>query len=167
MNVQKNGTRKVGFFSEKELFSTSPDVGHSHPLNDAVIQGWNIVRQYFKVPIRLTSTYRTVFHETVILKKATIGDHNKGNAIDGEFFNKPDETKLHPFFIKEIIDKGPLYRLLREAGINCFGLYDGFIHLGIRDKDGPHTDAFGTYFIWDYTSSAKKSSSFFFQPLTK
>jgi hypothetical protein len=51
----------------------------------------------------------------------------------------------------DIFFKGPLYRSLRECGINGFGLASSFIHIDTSSSAGNAIDTvYGSYSLWRY-----------------
>jgi hypothetical protein len=156
--VRKGNTSKVSNnFTEKEVYDASfGEVGDAFEISDITIRGWQIVRDYFGVPIKLTASYRT--KEWDISKgRSGNGQHPKRTAIDGAFIgSNADETQLK--FHAEIENKGNLYKALRDAGITGIGLYDNFNHLDSRDGGGKQSDEYGSYAFWDSRTWTKKKS---------
>ncbi len=137
MILYKNSNRQITKnFTEKELFSKSPDAPDSHDLSDRAINGIQIIRDYFGVPVYVTSTYRTEQHNKSI-GGASNSQHLKSTAIDGTFKDDAIMAKYHA----EIESQGPLYQKLIAAGILGFGLYDNFFHIDSR--------AVATPVVWD------------------
>jgi hypothetical protein len=156
--VRKDNSNKLtNNFSEKEVYDASfGDVGSQFEISDITLRAWQVVRDYFGVPIKLTATYRTA--EWDISKgRSGNGQHPKRTAIDGAFIgSNADETQLK--FHAEIDNKGNLYNSLREMGVTGIGLYDNFNHLDSRDGGGKQSDNYGTYAFWDSRTWTKKKS---------
>lgn len=153
---------RFGNFTSKELFSRSFDAPAEHLLSEETINAWNIVRDYYKVPVTVTSTYRTFLHDTAVGGKS--GTHTTGDAIDATFSIKQDKALFLPDLHKQILEKGELFHKLRMAGINGFGIYDGFVHLDSRTQTDKlkHRDEYGTFAFWDDRTSKVTPKSFFF-----
>jgi hypothetical protein len=130
MILYRNGKRNITKnFTEKELFSKSPDAPDSHELNELVINALQIIRDYYNEPVIVNSTYRTEKHNASI-GGAKTSQHLIGTAIDGSFKNTATLEK----FYAEIESEGELYKLLRSAGVNGIGLYDNFFHIDVRPE---------------------------------
>ncbi len=128
MILKKNSNRQItDNFTERELFSRSPDAPDEHFLCDNVIKAVQIVRDYFGVPVIINSTYRTKKHN-LSLRSSEKSQHRKGKAIDFTFQDK----KYLDLYYWQIINKGELYYLLKNAGVNGFGLYNTFAHIDTR-----------------------------------
>ena len=146
--VRKGNTNKLtNNFTEKEVYDVAfGDVGNEFEISDITLNAWQIVRDFFGVPIKLTSSYRTSEHDKSKGRSGT-GQHTKRTAIDGSFIGSlSEETQLK--FHAEIENKGNLYKALKEVGINGIGLYDNFIHLDSRDSPA----------FWDERTWTKKKS---------
>lgn len=146
---------QFGHFKSSELFSDSLDAPKQHELSEITIEALNIIRDYYNIPITPTSTYRTAAHE-FSLGKVTLGAHFRKEAIDATFTNKSEREIYLRDYNSQILTKGPLFKLLRRAGINGFGIYNadnhGFFHIDSRNEptNGKYlTDEFGNYNFWD------------------
>jgi hypothetical protein len=157
--IRKGNTNKVtNNFTEKEIFDASFGTQNINgfDISKNVVEAWQIVRDYFGVPIKLTATYRT--KEWDISKgRSGNGQHPKRTAIDGAFLgSNAEETQLK--FHAEIEQKGELYKALRQKGVTGIGLYDNFNHLDTRVEEGKQKDEFGSYAFWDSRATTKKKS---------
>lgn len=156
--INENGTSQLtANFSEKEVWDASfgtDGVMAEFDIDKEVVDAWQIVRDYFGVPIKFTATYRT--KEWDLSKgRSGNGQHPKRTAIDGAFVGpKAEETQLK--FHAEILQKGELYKALRQKGITGIGLYDNFNHLDTRVEEGKQKDDFGSYAFWDSRATTKK-----------
>jgi hypothetical protein len=50
----------------------------------------------------------------------------------------------------DIFAKGPLYRSLRQCGINDFGISPNFLHIDTRASGSNDEPEFGSYSLWRY-----------------
>jgi len=73
-------------FNMKELYSTSFNAPEEHFLDDRVIRALQYIRSASGVPIKVTSTYRTLAHNTAI-GGSKRSQHMQGRAIDFQFVN--------------------------------------------------------------------------------
>ena len=133
-------------FNIHEFYSKSPDAPDCHYLNDIVMEAVNYIREYYGVPVVITSTYRTKYHELVLLGKSHTGEHYEGNALD---FKILDADAMKDYQHQVETASGEVYTHLRQLGVRGFGLYDEFNHIDARSVGGSHTDAFGSYAFWD------------------
>lgn len=150
MRIYKGGIRQLTKnFNEKEIYSKSSDAPDSHYFSDDTLNGAQIIRDHVGVAVHVNSTYRTQ-KDNDRVKGGSKSQHLKGNAIDLDMDQKKlDEVK------KDFRRRGPLFKKLRAAGINGFGLYSGFIHVDSRPEGGLQSDEFGTYAYWDKESSSE------------
>ena len=120
-------------FNMKELYSNSFNAPAEHFLDDRVIQALQYIRSASGVPIRVTSTYRTLAHNTLI-GGAKKSQHMVGKAIDFQFVNNNAQElkRLHTLMKDE---DGPLRRALWDLGVRGFGYYQTFAHIDVRDRD--------------------------------
>ena len=133
-------------FTERQLFSTSPDAPDTHELSTAVIIGLSIIRQHFGLPMRRNSSYRTPIHNAAI-GGVSDSQHVLKKAIDADFIDNPDFNIER--YSAEIDSKGTLYAKLRLAGITGIGLYDNFLHIDTRNNKFNSSDEFGQFAFWD------------------
>ncbi len=166
LNISKDRPdEQFGHFTGKELYSRSLDAPKEHELSEQTVNAWNIVRDYYNKPLKINSTYRTKLHE-LSLKKGFIGEHYYKRAIDGAFLTSVDQETLLPDFIAQILTQGTLFKKLRNAGINGFGVYDTFVHLDSRPQNGlAHRDEFGTFAFWDNRTKIDGVQKPFFKSL--
>lgn len=115
-------------FTYSELFNSK--VGRSsHPLSRQVIDCAQFLRDYFGLPIRITSTYRNY----VPTGGASYSPHMIGVAIDLQFDKssvpaaKRDE--LYTVIRDDFKRKGAIFQGLWERGCRGFGSYDTFVHI--------------------------------------
>lgn len=131
-------------FNESEVYNASFGGAESFNLSDKTLLAGQIIRDYFGVPMRVNSSYRTVAHE-IAQGRSGNSQHAKGKALDFSFLGSERENTLLKYH-QEILNKGPLYNQLKQVGINGFGLYDTFLHI-----DSRATPAF-----WDNRITTKK-----------
>lgn len=145
-----NATAVAKNFTEKEIYNAS--YGHNGApffMDQAVIRGCQIIRDYFGVPATVNSSNRTKQHE-LLSGRSGNSQHVLGKAIDLDF----DESILIKFH-QEILYKGDLFRQLRAVGVSGFGLYDGFLHIDTR-TNGNEVDEYGSFTDWDSRVTTKK-----------
>lgn len=144
-------------FTERELYSKSPDKPPAHQLVNEVIDGVQIIRTWLGRPVIINSTYRTKKHNDS-LGSNDRSQHRISTAIDFKAKYKEDLEKVK----KELRSrKGPLWEKLRNAGVQGFGIYGSFIHIDARKEAGKNKDQFGNYAFWDMekkTLDSKKKS---------
>ena len=150
--IRKGENSKVtADFKEKEYFNASYGItGDSFLMDEKVIQGGQIIRDYFDVPGEVNSSFRTRSHE-LLMGRSGNSQHVLKRAVDYDY---PEAILLK--YHQEILNKGALYHLLRKAGITGFGLYDGFIHIDSRINKAARVDQYGNYAFWDKRVTTKK-----------
>lgn len=120
-------------FNMKELYSNSFNAPEEHFLDDRVIRALQYIRSASGVPIKVTSTYRTLAHNTAI-GGSKRSQHMVGRAIDFQFVNNNQQEliRLHT----QMDDKdGPLRAALWDLGVRGFGYYSTFAHIDVRPED--------------------------------
>ena len=160
--VRKNNLTKVTpNFSEKEIFDASFGTENidSFSISKKTIDAYQLIRNYFNVPIKFTATYRTKEHDISKGRSGT-GAHPQKIGADAVFLKDNTDNLLK--FHAEVDNKGNLYKELRKLGITGIGLYDNFIHLDSRSSANnlpmSITDEFGSLSIWDNRTWTKKKS---------
>ena len=134
MLLFKNGTRQItNNFTEHELFTKAPGVD-SHELSDKTINGVQIIRDYYGIPVYIDSSYRPIWYNRLWGSEDT-SQHILKTAIDFTFRN----SHYQKMYNSEIDNRGPLYHKLVAAGIRGFGLYNTFGHIDSR----------ANYVFWD------------------
>lgn len=132
-NICKNGNRQITKnFIEKEFYSKSVDAPECHYLDDNTIKAVQAVRDYYNVPIRITSTMRTAAGNAAVGGVSNSRHLDPAQATDFQFVENPNHYLSQ--FYNELKCKGPLYRKLRQIGINGMGIYGSFVHLDTRDS---------------------------------
>ncbi|WP_028889063.1 D-Ala-D-Ala carboxypeptidase family metallohydrolase [Tenacibaculum ovolyticum] len=144
-NLTLGELRKSSFVTqeEKNLFAYIP-------IDNRVIKAFQILRDVLGKPITVTSSFRSYRWE---IHKGRSGDsqHFYAKALDLKGVGLVELLKT------ALEEKNELYKRLRAAGVNAFGIYekDGFIHIDVRDaKVG------GGYYFWTGSedSELKKKS---------
>ena len=141
----RNSTRRVNpVFAEHEFFCKCPDFTDScHPFDDNLLNAAMLIRYFTKEPVIVNSSYRT----SLCNKKsggAPYSYHLLGKALDlncGSALQNVTE---------DIVSKGPLYRSLRQCGINGFGIGSSFLHIDTRASGSSPDPDFGPYSLWHY-----------------
>lgn len=153
MRIHKNYSNKVtNNFTEKEYYNASYGTdGTPFELSDKTIIAGQIIRDYFNVPMKVTSSFRTSAYDISKGRSGT-GTHTLRQAVDYAFLDDNTIYKYH----KEILERGNLYMQLRQAGINGFGLYDNFLHIDSRASGNTVDTNFGNFAFWD---NRKKKSN--------
>lgn len=128
IQVTNSSEKVTENFRMNELFNPRNGLA-KHPLSKKVVDCLQLIRDYFDVPIRVTSTYRN-YIPTNGVSPASISPHMLGQAIDFQFIGTQEEVdNLYLFFKEDIENKGMLFQLLWEKGCRGFGSYDNFIHI--------------------------------------
>ncbi len=128
MIIHKGSNRQITVnFKESEFYSGSFNAPDTHCLDDNVIRAVQIIRDYFGVPVIIKSTYRTSSHNLSV-GGSSKSQHLKGKAIDFTFKDK----KYLDLYYQQIVNKWELYDLLKQSGVNGFGMYDNFMHIDTR-----------------------------------
>ncbi|WP_422091306.1 D-Ala-D-Ala carboxypeptidase family metallohydrolase [Tenacibaculum ovolyticum] len=144
-NLTLGELRKSSFVTqeEKNLFAYIP-------IDNRVIKAFQILRDVLGKPIKVTSSFRSYRWE---IKEGRSGNsqHFHAKALDLKGVGLVELLKT------ALEEKNELYKRLRAAGVNAFGIYDkdGFIHIDVRDaKVG------GGYYFWTGSedSEIKKKS---------
>lgn len=153
MIINKNSnTQTTKNFVEKEFYSKSFNAPASHYLNELLPSALQVIREYFGVPIKVTSTFRTLSHNTII-GASTRSQHLTGEALDFQFIQNNEH--LITLFNEQIETQGVLFQELRSFGINGFGIYDNFIHIDCRLNEEEPTGR-------EYNNSSQHGGSFAF-----
>jgi len=155
MRIHENDNNKVSNnFTEKEYYNASYGTdGSPFEFSDTTINGGQIIRDYFNVPMKVTSSYRTVKHE-LSKNRSGKGYHTLKKASDYVFLDDDTLYKYH----KEILERGNLYKKLRQAGINGIGLYDNFLHIDSRESGNTIDTNYGSFAFWDNRTWSKKKT---------
>lgn len=115
-------------FDSIQFFSKAPGVT-SHFIDDKLPTAAQLIRDHYNIPLYVTSSYRPSWYNTSI-GGATSSRHITGEALDLSFQNEA----IHQQYNHDINTQGTLYRKLQKAGINGFGLYNGFMHIDTRSN---------------------------------
>lgn len=143
-------------FSEKELFSKSPDAPNTHFLDPRIVAVLQYIRTYLNTPIVVTSTYRTKKHNDS-LGSSELSQHRRGKAIDFKVLDAQKEAELKNVFRDR---KGELWDAIRQIGLNGVGIYNSFFHIDSRNEKGLQKDSIGNYAFWDVEKGDKKKGKF-------
>lgn len=106
--------------------------------------GVQILRDHFKVPIKITSVLRT---------KDTFGFHRTGEALDCVMYADPLKyIELFKIECQKYREKkgSILIEALRSVGIAGFGMESGCIHIDCRQSVFNANDKFGGYCIFSW-----------------
>jgi zinc D-Ala-D-Ala carboxypeptidase len=131
-------------FCVSEFFCKCPDfTDFCHPFDDTLFKAAMIIRYFTKHPVIITSSYRTT-----LCNKNSGGAPNSyhllGKALDLNCGSALETVT------SDIISKGPLYRSLRQIGINGFGISPDFLHIDTRSSGSAPDSEFGSYSLWHY-----------------
>ena len=131
-------------FMEHEFFCKCMDfVDFCHPFDDTLFKVAQIIRSFTNQPVIINSSYRTPLcnknaggapNSYHLLGKAL--DLNCGSALEA--------------VTSDIVSKGPLYRSLRQCGINGFGIASSFLHIDTRPNGTSADPDYGNYSLWYY-----------------
>ena len=131
--ICKNGRKQISKdFSEQELYSKSFDAPECHYLDDKAINALQAIRDWFNVPIKITSTLRTATGNDLIGGASNSRHLQPASAIDFQFVENQDATMKK--FYQDFRCKAGLYRKLRSMGVNGIGIYKSFIHIDARSS---------------------------------
>ena len=124
-------------FTMHELRCRSTDRPDYFELSDTTLDLLQYVRSYTGQPIRVTSTLRTQYHQSLLNANGTtttlVSQHTYGNAIDWQFI----DSSYHNIFVTKLFNF--LEEDLRDFGLGGLGIYDTFFHFDDRDSSA----------IWD------------------
>lgn len=138
-------------FVEKEFFTKDPDFHIPyHQIDNRVLNAFQIVRDWYEIPVEVTSTFRNESYNKAI-GGSPKSQHIRAKAADGKFLGARAAETLEKMR-SDIGKRGPLYNKLRQAGISGFGLYDTFFHLDARDTEGDaynDSDQYGRLSTWN------------------
>ena len=121
-------------WNEKEFWTTCNNYTEDvHWVAAPVIDGLQIIREFYNVPMRQTSKYRNATCNA-IKSKATKSQHIYMRA--GDFIWIKDAWNTRKKYEKDITTRGPLFQKLYAAGIRGFGSYDnGSFHIDCRQNN--------------------------------
>ena len=142
--IKKDSEKKVERnFTEHEFFTKCADFKNDHHFLDSrLISAAQIVRDFVKAPVYITSSYRTPECNT---KCGGTADslHLSGLALD----LTTSEIKL---LNSGIFKRNSIYTSLRAVGINGFGLAESFLHIDVRSFGVIKDPFFPPYTLWYY-----------------
>lgn len=133
--IHKGDRKKITKnFTAAELWTTCSNYGYKyHWISQQVVYGLQIIRDFYQCPIRITSNYRNATCNAV-KAKATLSQHIQFNAVDFVFIGNAAQ-KTNKVYTRDILRRGPLFKLLYSAGIRGYGSYDnGSFHIDCRKK---------------------------------
>jgi len=131
-------------FMEHEFFCKCMDfVDFCHPFDDTLFKAAQLIRSFTNQPVIINSSYRIP-----LCNKNSGGAPNSyhllGKALDLNCGSALGAVS------SDITSKGPLYRSLRQFGINGFGISPSFLHIDTRAAGSAPDKEFGSYSIWHY-----------------
>lgn len=132
------------FFTEHEFFTKCVDFnGSAHPFDDTLSEASYQIRLFANNPVIVNSSYRT-----------PLCNKNSGGAPDsyhllGKALDLNCGLALQSIS-EDIVSKGPLYRSLRQCGINGFGIAPSFLHIDTRTNGTRADPNYGSYSLWYY-----------------
>ena len=129
---------------EHEFFCQCPDFTDScHTFDDSLFKAAMLIRYFSKEPVIINSSYRTP-----LCNKNSGGAPNSyhllGKALDLNCGSGLESV------CEDIVSKGPLYRSLRQCGINGFGNSPSILHINTRASGSSPDQEFGSYSLWKY-----------------
>jgi zinc D-Ala-D-Ala carboxypeptidase len=131
-------------FMEYEFFCKCRDFnGLFHPFDDTLFKTAQLIRSFTGQPVLINSSYRT-----------RLCNKNSGGAPDsyhllGKALDLNCGSALETVS-EDIVSYGPLYRSLRQCGINGFGISPSFLHIDTRASGSNPDSEFGPYSLWHY-----------------
>src|ERR1035437_1179503 len=145
INLVRNSSRRVNpVFTEHEFFSKCGDFTDSvHPFDESLFNAAMLIRYFTKEPVIINTSYRTP-----LCNKNSGGAPNSYHLL-GKALDLNCGVALE-VVTSDIVAKGPLYRSLRQCGINGFGISPDFLHIDTRVRGSIPDDEFGPYSLWHY-----------------
>lgn len=127
-------------------FYTKCNFKTGHYLDSALMPAIQVIRQHYKVPIKVLSSYRTIECNHAA-GGAIHSRHLKNDALDWKFTGKYAST-IHSRYIKDIQQRGVVFQRLFALGIRGFGCYPTSNHIDTREHSNMlyWKDAF--YTVW-------------------
>ncbi len=164
--VLKKGSKQkiTRNFTESEIFSKSIDAPKEYLYSLDVVLAIQKLRDSLtlqfnrEIPIVVSGAGRTELHNISVG-----GTTNSQHLIGPDYFKKGFSSALdiqpklsdseYKTLLSDLRTNGKNFKLLRECGINGFGLYNTFIHLDCREqtKNLKHVDDYGRFARWDFT----------------
>ena len=149
LNISEN-------FKFSEYFN--PTVSHTKlefDIPECLIRGMQYMRDYFKIPLEITSVFRPTDH---------FGFHQTGHAVDSVPSDRKLALSILDKFKEECINykNSPLIKGLRLKGVNGFGIESYCIHLDYRpDINCTLADDNGKFciFFWENDGSSNGKST--------
>ena len=131
-------------FCMSEFFSKCTEfTDFCHPFDDKLFKAAMIIRYFTKEPVIINSSYRTP-----LCNKNSGGAPNSyhllGKALDLNCGSGLEAVT------SDIVAKGPLYRSLRQCGINGYGISIDFLHIDTRASGSTPDPEFKPYSLWRY-----------------
>jgi len=131
-------------FSQHDFFCKCKDFTDSnHPFDDSLIAAAQAIMDFKKYPVIIYSSYRTE-----LCNKNCGGASNSyyllGKALDLYCGSTLD------LVTSDIVAKDPLYRSLRQCGINGFDISPNVLHNDTRVRGSSPDPEFGPYSLWYY-----------------
>lgn len=115
-------------FSYSEVYNSKVNQS-SHPISKQVIACAQFLRDYFGLPMTITSSYRTY----VPAGGASYSPHMMAVALDLQFtkslVSQQKRDELFTIIRDDFARKGDIFQGLWERGCRGFGIYDTFIHI--------------------------------------
>ena len=141
----RNTNRRISpYFMEHEFFCKCMDFTDScHPFDDQLFKAAILIRSFTKYPVIINSSYRTT-----LCNKNSGGAPNSyhllGRALDLNCGSALESVT------SDIVAIGPLFRSLRQCGINGFDISPDFLHIDTRVRGSIPDPEFGPYSMWYY-----------------
>ena len=154
-------------FKESEFFSKDSFFrGETHGIDDELIVGAQVFRNWCQSPVTINSSYRTP------AKQRILTDGSRGAKSSEHVSEKDGQPWTHAIDVdaeqsdidraaEDLNSQGPLFQELMAAGIRRFGIYNGFLHFGTGKKPSPMSSSFNgvPFQIWDYSSRTYQKKS--------
>lgn len=131
----RNGDQRqlTNNFTASEFFNPKNGL-REHPIAVKVVEAVQYIRNFFGVPIRITSTYRNyVPGGSGVVNAAKRSPHMLAQAVDAQFVVDVEKRDAMMIYLRNEFDaKGLLFQVLFESyGVRGFGVYDNFFHLDV------------------------------------
>ena len=158
----RNEPVKLGYnFTHSELHPNSNnnltdqyDLPSDLLIEESLLDILQVIRNYYKIPIEINATARTLRYQKTLQGGATNSQHvidSDGyfSAVDFDFFGNDHNARKD--FAKQVIEKTDFFKLLLSLGLSGVGLYDTFIHIdsGDRRTIRPYIFDDYRYSFWD------------------
>ncbi|MCF8298638.1 MAG: hypothetical protein K9J13_13910 [Saprospiraceae bacterium] len=162
MQITNSNEQITDNFKMSEFYCKSKDAPISHELDYNLIKAAQYIREQTGIPVRITSSFRTVQGNKDAGSKLANSPHTIGIAIDLQAYSYLQKLQFMDIVTNWWLNKTIQYKTLRQLGISGYGIYDTFLHIDTRGNGNEYhkytgSDTYGNYSYWN--SSLKKKSN--------